>query len=306
MGVKEVTDIPKLRPREADDHKGSFGHVLGIGGALGMSGALALAGRAAGRGGAGLVSLACPAPSQPIVAGMVPEALTIALPARDDGRIDPRPACDALDAQAGRWTVLAAGPGWGTADEPFADNSVALIERAAELVGGTAVIDADGLNLLAATGRLDADPWPNLVLTPHPGELARLLDCPIREIQSDRIAAAARATERFCGGSNEPEDTPVIVLKGHGTVVTDGQRYYVNQTGNPGMASGGAGDVLTGLVAALLGQGLDRFEAAVLAVHLHGLAGDLAAEQLGQISLLACDLLDALPDAVRQHHETEA
>lgn len=294
-----VSHIPKLPRRKADDHKGSFGHVLGLGGALGMSGALALAGRAAARGGAGLVSLACPAPSQPIVAGLVAEALTIPLPARGDGRIDPEPAADVLTRQAGRWTVLAAGPGWGTGDSAFAAASVALMRQAAKLVDGPAVIDADGLNLLAETGDLASGDWPGLVITPHPGELGRLLGRSAAEIQADRHGAVVEAVKRFSGPSHDHH--PVVVLKGRETIVADTLHVYVNATGNPGMATGGTGDVLTGLLAAMLAQGMERFKAAVLAVYLHGRAGDIAAERLGQVSLVAGDLVDCLPLAIMEH-----
>ncbi|MCG3179080.1 MAG: Bifunctional NAD(P)H-hydrate repair enzyme Nnr [Phycisphaerae bacterium] len=304
--MEHVTQLPPLPDRAADSHKGDFGHLLAVGGALGMSGALGLVGRAAGRCGAGLVSLACPQPSQPIVATLVPEALTIPLPARADGRIDPDRAADFLLRSPGKWTVLAAGPGWGQADDPFTDSSVALMERLASQIGGPTVIDADGLNLLAASGRVNADPWPRLVLTPHPGEMARLLGTSTKKVQSDREAAAAEAVARFARGRSEPEDVPVIVLKGHRTIVTDGRRCYVNATGNSGMATGGSGDVLTGMIAALLAQGMERFDAAVLGVHLHGLAGDLAAEDLGPRSLIAPDLIDHLPAAMRraEQHKT--
>ena len=296
--MERIVELPPLPARAPEAHKGSFGHVLAVGGALGMSGALALAGRAAGRAGAGLVSLACPAPSQPIVAALVPDALTIPLPGRADGRIDPGAAAKAMAGRTGHWTVLAAGCGWGTdaEDELFADESVALMEQLARQVGGPTVIDADGLNLLAATGRLWADPWPNLVLTPHPGEMGRLLDCSAQQVQADREAAITDAVERLAGAN--PGEGPVVVLKGHGTLVCDGHRLYANTTRGSALATGGTGDVLTGLLAGLLAQGMERFAAAVLAVHLHGLAGDLAAADLGEHSVIASDVVDYLPRAM--------
>ena len=313
--MKKITRVPSLPRRSPDANKGDFGHVLIVGGAVGMSGAVALAGRAAARGGAGLVTIATAAHNQPIVAALVPEPLTVPLPQRPDGRIDPGPAGATLRSAAGRWTVLAAGCGWGTADDRFARDSVTLIGELAARIGGPTVLDADGLNLLATCGdacktSFSRDPkgsapsrdpkgsafrllGQRLILTPHPGEMSRLLDRPTKQIQADRVAAAAEAVERFRGA--------IVVLKGAGTVVTDGQRYYLNTTGNPGMATGGTGDVLTGLLAGLLAQGLDPFDAAVLAVYLHGLAGDLAARKVGMASLIAGDLVDFLGAAIMRH-----
>jgi len=152
------------------------------------------------------------------------------------------------------------------------------------------VVDADGLNALQGqVAQLRGRAAP-LILTPHPGEFARLLGSDISAVQGDRQGLAVRFAA---------EHRLVVVLKGHGTVVTDGRRVYVNATGNPGMATGGTGDVLTGLVAALVGQGLEAFVAAQLGVYLHGKAGDLARDELGEVSLIASDLLTYLPRAFR-------
>ncbi|KKK90311.1 hypothetical protein LCGC14_2724320, partial [marine sediment metagenome] len=134
-----------------------------------------------------------------------------------------------------------------------------------------------------------------LVLTPHPGEFSRLTDRTVKAIQSDRIGAAIDAVTSWADPAGS---SPILVLKGAGTVVTDGRRVFVNGTGNPGMATGGTGDVLTGLIAAVIGQGLAPFDAACLGVHVHGAAGDLAAEELGEASLTAVDLIDLLPEAL--------
>ncbi|MBS3822089.1 MAG: NAD(P)H-hydrate dehydratase, partial [Phycisphaerae bacterium] len=161
------------------------------------------------------------------------------------------------------------------------------------------VLDADGLNNLA-----NIDDWPAirrcpLVLTPHPGEFARLTGRDISDIQSDRIAAADAAVEPWLEAPQT--DAPLIlVLKGAGTVVTDGTRMYVNDTGNPGMATGGAGDILTGVTAAMIMQGLDLMPAVAVAVRAHGLAGDLAARDLGEQALIASDLLDTIGDAFKE------
>ncbi len=152
------------------------------------------------------------------------------------------------------------------------------------------VLDADGLYALEQqTDHLRSRPAPS-ILTPHPGEFARLLGTDTTTVQSQRQDLAVRFAA---------EHSVVLVLKGHGTIVTDGRRVYHNTTGNPGMATGGTGDVLTGLIAALLGQGLEPFAAAQLGVHLHGLAGDLARDEVGEVSLIASDLLDYLPRTFR-------
>jgi NAD(P)H-hydrate epimerase len=165
----------------------------------------------------------------------------------------------------------------------------------ADVMAGTAVplvLDADALNNLAGDlGPLKRYAGP-LVLTPHPGEFARLAGSDVAAVQADRCDRAVRFAA---------EHGVVLVLKGNRTVVTDGRRVYVNTTGNPGMATGGTGDVLTGLTAALLGQGLETFAAAQLAVYLHGLAGDLARDRLGEVSLIASDLVEYLPRAFLAH-----
>jgi NAD(P)H-hydrate epimerase len=197
-----------------------------------------------------------------------------------------------LDAvQAFQADVLVVGPGLGDSVDGRA--LVELLQR----FGGPVVIDADGLNLLARTPPFNIPNPGRVILTPHPGEMHRLLagrgrDRPFDSTPEARREAAKTLHEAFgC----------IIVLKGHGTVVTDGGRLYVNSTGNAGMATAGTGDVLTGLIAALLGQKMAPFDAAVLGVHLHGLAGDLAAAELGQHPLIATDLIDFLPKAFRAH-----
>ncbi len=274
-----------------------------------MIGAPALAANAALRGGAGLVTVAVPETVQLAVASLCPCATSIPLKCDKKGDLAPQAVGQMLIA-AEASDVLAVGPGMGVSGG--ADNIV----RAAIGQDKPVVLDADGLNNLA---RIDG--WAGLrrcplVLTPHPGEFARLTGQSVEQIQAGREASAVVAAEQWtCGtgvppvSENEnmaetsmPRSTgvsPVIVLKGAGTVVTDGLRVFINKTGNPGMATGGTGDVLTGLVAALIGQGLDTFDAACLGVHLHGLAGDLAAEKLGQTSLIASDLIDFLPEAIK-------
>ncbi|MFZ5828817.1 MAG: NAD(P)H-hydrate dehydratase [Planctomycetota bacterium] len=278
--------MPKLPRRMPEDHKGTFGTALLVGGSWGMTGAIGLAGMAALRGGAGLARLAVPKPCVPIVAAYHPCYTTLPLAADEEGRIA-APAFDAIAEQCESATAVGFGPGMGRSLE--LDQ---LVARLYQEVRRPMVVDADGLNALGAEADSLGNPGSPRVLTPHPGEFARLTG---RRLPPEDRHAAAVELARRCG--------VVIVLKGHHTLVTDGHRVAVNATGNPGMATGGAGDVLTGVITALLCQGLEPFEAAQLGVYLHGLAGDLAAAELGEAGMIASDLLDFLPRAMRQHEQ---
>lgn len=245
-----------------------------------MAGAAALAGMAALRGGAGLVRMAVPDCVLDTVAGFEPSYTTTPLPCDADGRIGPG-AFDRIAELAEKATVIACGPGLGRS--PALDQLVVRLYRE---IPKPMVFDADALNALADDSDAIAQPAGPRILTPHPGEFARLIG---RKLEGDSRNEAAVQLAARCG--------IIVVLKGHQTLVTDGVRQAINTTGNPGMATGGAGDVLTGLISALVCQKLDPFDAARLGVHLHGLAGDLAAEELGEISLIASDLVLFLPDA---------
>lgn len=276
--------LPTLPPRRLDSHKGDYGRVLIVAGSRGMSGAAILAGTAALRGGAGLVRVAVPELIGNVVASGNPCYMTALLPHAEDGRFSA--AAEApLRALAAESDVVAGGPGLGRSTA-----TTALVRTLLREVTGPLVLDADALNVLTE-GRDDlrARSIP-AVLTPHPGEFARLLGSDTAAVQANRATLAAQFAA---------DHKVVVVLKGHGTVVTDGTQVFINPTGNPGMASGGSGDVLTGLTAALLGQGLKPFAAAQLAVYLHGLAGDLARDRLGEVSLIATDILEQLPAAFR-------
>lgn len=292
MSARRIKTIPHLPRRQRDAHKGNFGRVLVFGGSRGMLGAVALAANSALRGGAGLVTFAAPQSVQPFVATMAPCATSVPLPCGDDARLLPA-AGGELRAAIDTCDVLAAGPGLDV--YPQTEDLVRLVIAQTRPV----VLDADGLNNLA---RIEG--WPALrrcplLLTPHPGEFSRLTGRGIGEIQAARQDAALQAVEEWTATASDDAGPLVLVLKGAGTVVADTERFYVNDTGNPGMASGGSGDVLTGLTAALLGQGLDLFDAGCLGVWAHGRAGDLAAGELGEASVTAADLLDHLPDALR-------
>jgi len=270
-------------------HKGTYGTVLGIGGSRGMAGAVALAGRAALLAGAGLVRLAVPDPILETVAGFYPEPTTIPCPADAAGRF----ALDALEllqTHAENSTVLFLGPGLGRSDD--LDR---LIPQLLQRVSKPIVVDADALNALVAAGmRVFEQP---IILTPHAGEFARLRGepTPPEEHQEERQAAAVEFARRF---------NVLLVLKGHATIITDGERLALNSTGNPGMATGGSGDVLTGMMAALIAQNFSPiFEAVRLAAFLHGLAGNIAAERLGEESVTATAILEAISEAFRDRPE---
>lgn len=279
MRLIDTLPSPPFRP--ADAHKGTFGRVLVIGGSRGMSGAPSLAGLGALRGGAGLVFVAVPSEVLPIVAAIEPSYLTIPL-ATDkehgclsaEGLTGLRKACEGKNA-------IALGPGLGTSRGVATIVTTLFGEMSLPMV-----VDADALNVLVSSGGIgtisrSADARGPRILTPHPGEFARLIGSDIATVQSQRtkLAAEFAATHGV-----------IVILKGQGTVITDGDRVVINRTGNPGMATGGSGDVLTGLIAALLAQGMPPFEAAQLGSHLHGLAGDLAAAELSQPGLIASDL----------------
>jgi len=273
--------LPAFFARDPETHKGTYGHALVIGGSRGMSGAPILAAKAAISSGAGLVTIAVPNDILPAAEANVLEALKAGLPVDEQGCIKETAAEQALELANGK-NVVALGPGLG--------QSAAVKDFLLQFLSAVKtplVIDADGLNNLAGhLDRLAATKQP-MVLTPHPGEAARLLNTTASEVQDDRLGAAARLAK---------ETGAVIVLKGAHTVITEPHgRVWINTTGNPGMATGGVGDVLTGLIAGLMAQGLDTLNAAIVGVYLHGLAGDHAAETTGERALTATHLLNAIP-----------
>lgn len=276
-----------LAPRPMDSNKGMYGHALIVGGSLGKSGAAAMAGMAALRAGAGLSTVAVPRSVLSSVASFAAELMTEPLPETNAGGIDTT-ALERVVELASTMTVVAVGPGIGRQPETFE-----FVRELVRRVKCPMVIDADGLNAFQGeTELLDGSQRP-LVLTPHPGEMSRLTGLSIKAIQADRLNVARNFAQ---------EHHLVLVLKGNNTIVAlpDGQAW-VNPTGNPGMATGGTGDILTGMTAGVIGQMSDDVgQAAVAAVYLHGLAGDVAAETMGEHSLTATDLLSALPEAFRR------
>lgn len=324
--TQPITTLPPLPHRPDESHKGTFGKVLLIAGSQGMSGAAILSGLGALRGGAGLVYLAVPESILPIVAAAEPSYLTIPLP--DDFHAD-SPALGGSLTTAALETIHsslagqdAAGLGPGLGQSEGVRQIVQELYQSVEL---PLVVDADGLNALARNPERLSEHAGVRILTPHPGEFARLGGSGEEEGRRERGEEGIQGTketggQRGYGQSPRPLCPPVssvppspapsplhaqrieaamrfaaahdvvLVLKGRGTVVTDGERVYVNSTGNSGMATGGTGDVLTGLITALLGQRVPPFEAAQLGVYLHGLAGDLAARKLSKPGLIASDL----------------
>jgi len=274
-----------LPRRRRSDHKGTYGHVLAVAGSRGKSGAAVLLARAALRSGAGLVTVAAPASAQPMIAASVPEAMTVALPETEEGTLA-RQALGAIEALLAGRDVLAAGPGLGTGA-----GAAEVIRSLAASCRKPMVLDADVLNILAGgkAGARKIGAAAAAIVTPHPGEAARLLGLTAKEVQADRLGAVRRlAREMGC----------CALLKGDRTLtaVPEGT-VRVNSTGNPGMATGGSGDALTGIAAAWLAQGLSPLDAASLAAFVHGLAGDEAARRLGEIAMTAGDLIESLPAA---------
>lgn len=274
-----MNQLPKLTPRSADSHKGDFGRALLIGGSRGMAGAIGLAGMAALRSGAGLVTLGVPDAILGTVASFEPSYMTFALPGDADGRLVVA-AKDQISELADQMTCIACGTGLGRSPQ-VAD----LVTWMYSVLPQPLVVDADALYAVAQHKDCLLEPAGPRILTPHPGEFRRLLggESLSRADQEQRAKDLAKS----CNA--------VVLLKGHRTWITDGERTAHNETGNPGMATGGCGDVLTGIITALICQKLDLFEAAQLGAFIHGSAGDLAAAELGQVSMIASDLLRFLP-----------
>jgi len=288
----EWVELPPWPRRPSDGHKGTFGSVLIVAGSRGMAGAAALAGRGALRAGAGLVRLAVPETILETVAGFEPSYAIVPLPADPQGRIDfaPPETWTLLEEQASWADAVAVGPGLGRS--PELDRMIRFLAESPALERPR-VFDADALNALADLGGLDHVRGP-AVLTPHPGEAARLVPELAEQARHDRVGFLTTLSPRL------RDSGIVFVLKGAETLIGDGRRARRNTTGNSGLATGGSGDVLTGVVAALLARGLAPFEAACLAVDRHGRAGDLGARRRGPNGLIASDLPEFIAEALRE------
>lgn len=281
----EMADIRDLLPvRSEDGHKGDFGKVLILAGSTGMTGAAVLASKACLRAGAGLVILGIPSGLNTVLEEKLTEVMTKPLPETREGTLSME-ALNSIERLLEWADILVVGPGIST----FSETSE-LVRRIITNTSLPVVLDADGLNAFSGYGSL-LEQRSNLILTPHYGELSRLIDLPIEEIRDRRIEVARQTASRF--GS-------VVILKGSPTVIADSEDFvFINSTGNSGMATGGTGDVLTGTVAGFLAQGSSLLDAALIGVYIHGLSGDLAGQAIGQRSMIAGDLLNYLCNAIR-------
>lgn len=292
QGLSLTGGVPPLPTRGHDANKGDCGKILVVGGSRGMAGAPCLAARAAFRSGAGLVLVVVPGSIWDVAAAKLDESQTRGLGGRHDEAFKDDAAAELLNIS--QWAdVVVMGPGMTQLPGP-----VKAIREFIDQCEKPIVLDADGLNAFGS-GRIESifaaqkkNSRREMVLTPHPGEMARLLNLSTRGVQDDRRQAVMACAELT---------SAVALLKGAETLVCDGKHLYVNRTGNPGMATGGSGDVLSGIIGALMGQGMPAFEAACLGAHLHGLAGDMAAARLGCWSLIASDIIEELPAAFMKH-----
>jgi hydroxyethylthiazole kinase-like uncharacterized protein yjeF len=275
----------QLLRRNPDSHKGDFGHIFILAGSARFSGAAVLCSLAALRAGAGLVTLGIPKSLNNAIIKIKPkEVMTLPLPETRSGSLSfdgykkIRDFIKNID-------VLVIGPGLSQ------DKSTqGLVRKIISEIDKSAVIDADGINALV--GHLDLLRVKDIIITPHPGEMARLIGTSIDTVQTKRKEVAKRFAKDY---------KITLVLKGHNTVVADYKgNFYINKTGNPGMGTAGSGDVLTGMIGAFLGQRLNAFDAAKYAVYLHGLAGDLAAKEKTQIGMIASDIIEKIPEAIKK------
>ena len=274
----------QLLRRRPDAHKGDFGHIFILAGSARFSGAAVLSGEAAIRSGAGLVTLGIPKSLNSAIIKIKPkEVMTLPLPETSDGSLSLGGYKKIKDFVKNA-DVLVVGPGL-TQNK----STQGLTRKVISKIDKPVVIDADGLNALV--GHLDLLGFAR-ILTPHPGEMARLLGFSIKKVQDNRIYITRKFAKDY---------KVTLVLKGHDTIVADfNGNLYINKTGNPGMATAGSGDVLTGMIAAFLAQGLKVFDASKYAVYLHGLAGDLAAKEKTQLGMIASDIIDKIPEAVKK------
>lgn len=278
MEIKQLNamDISRLLPeRKADTHKGNYGKILLLCGSKGYTGAAALAAMGALRSGAGLVYLAVPESIYAIEAAKLTEPVIFPLP-DIDGKYAISSIKIVLNLLDGKDAVLI-GPGIGKSI-----GTEAVVRTVLEAFDGPVVLDADGINVLVQHKNVLRDRTSPTILTPHDGEFLRFGG----KLDNDRLTSAHRFAQEY---------GVILLLKGHKTIITDGIDSYVNTTGNPGMATGGSGDVLSGIIVSLLGQGIPPLEAAACAAWLHGAAGDICADEIGQYGMLPSDMLNVLP-----------
>jgi NAD(P)H-hydrate epimerase len=279
---KHISKIPR---RKQDTHKGDFGHVFVVAGSRGMTGAAYLASQAAMLSGSGLVTCGIPESLNPIMEIKLTEAMTLALPEIKEGALDASAEKDILEFSK-KTDAVALGPGLSRHEK-----TQRLVRNLLKKLEKPLVLDADGIIALAGRADILKKRKNSTVLTPHPGEMSRISGRDVRAIQANREKAASDFAKKY---------KVILALKGRRTVVADPKgQVYVNKTGNSGMSSGGVGDVLTGMIASFIGQGINPHSAAVLGAYLHGMAGDVAAKEKGQFSLIATDLLGKLSHVLK-------
>lgn len=283
--------LPALPQRPSESHKGVFGDVLVIAGSVGMTGAGALCSISALRSGAGLVTWAIPQSLNMMAELMSLEVMTLPIP-ETQGQAPSIDAREHLTEAARGAKACAIGPGL-----PVAGESGELMRLVIPEIHGPLVVDAGALTAIGKDWKILRKRKHSTIVTPHPGEMARLVDKTVEDVQNRREELA----KKYASVSGA-----VVVLKGKNSLITDGKEVFINETGNAGMATAGSGDVLTGILAGLLAQGMEALDAARLGVYLHGLAGDIAAELMGEHSLIASDILDALPEAFQAYAEPKA
>ena len=276
----------KLKKRPKDSHKGDFGHIFILAGSRGLTGAAALCSNAALRSGAGLVTLGIPVSLNSIMSRKLTEVMTLSLAETKEQTLSLKAEQEILK-KANSSDAIVIGPGLSRNAETgkLIRNLVVKIEK-------PMVLDADALNAVSGKTEILGKIKTKYIITPHPGEMARLTNKSLNYIKNNRLIVAKKFSHDY---------NAVVVLKGAGTIVAEsGGKYYVNTTGNPGMATAGSGDVLAGIIAGFLGQGLNEFDAARSGVYMHGLAGDIAAEDKGEAGLIAGDILENIPYAIKQ------
>jgi len=275
--------ISKIPGRIENAHKGDYGRILILAGSRGMTGAAFLSSHGALLTGSGLVTNGIPESLNCVMEVKLTEVMTLPLPETKDATLSLKAKSQILSFSE-KCDAVAIGPGLGQNEE-----TKKLVKELIEEIEKPIVLDADGINALDGKVEIIKNREVATVITPHPGEMARLIGKSVSEIQSKR-KDIAKSTAQLTGA--------VICLKGHGTVVADPSGYvYVNETGNSGMATGGTGDILTGMITSFIGQKISASSAAIISVYLHGLAGDIAAEKKGQFSTRAMDVLNSIPEA---------
>ena len=289
--------LPKLNPRKRNSHKGSYGRVLVLAGSPGLTGAAYLCSKAALRSGSGIVTLGVPESLNSVMESKLTCVMTHPLPETkastlsNKGKKKIMKLCESHD-------VVALGPGLSQQPE-----TRELILWLIQNIDRNMVIDADGLNALSENVNVLQKIKRHAVLTPHPGEMSRLASLGLaKDVQKDRLNTASQFVQSIQKKLNN-EGKLTLVLKGDKTIVANSRKVYVNRTGNPGMATAGTGDVLTGIIASLIGQGYDVFDASQLGVYIHGLAGDIAAKKKGEHSMIASDIIEYLPDAFIKYNK---